>query len=264
MSMFPAYETGMYVGNKIPAVQWIRALNTNETPRSEVPFLQTATNYFQTQDLLVTFQGGINKHYLLNVSGAIVDATTLATTSIFDANGKVWPIDIHIQSGSGHAYIGELTKIFRTAPTIIRAIQTSGTTQTSYQSPLPLEVGSRPSTSLAAALSEIASKIAAERTTAVIDAGCSEIADAAAVDAIKLVDRNRLPGIPHVIFSNDGILALQWERGEEGTALMFAGDGLASIVFRTPAQFYAENGVDVTIEDELPVRFTQALARIVS
>jgi hypothetical protein len=66
------------------------------------------------------------------------------------------------------------------------------------------------------------------------------------------------------MFSEDGILALQWQRGEYGVALMFAGDGVASIAIRKPGQFYAENGIDVGIDDELPVQFAEILAKMVA
>jgi len=112
--------------------------------------------------------------------------------------------------------------------------------------------------------SELVSKISAARAAASVDPESVEIADAATIDAIKLVERNRLPGSPRVIFSNDGILALQWQRDEYGAALMFAGDAIASIAFRKPGQFYAENGIDIGIEDDLPLRFTEALAKIVA
>jgi hypothetical protein len=58
-----------------------------------------------------------------------------------------------------------------------------------------------------------------------------------------MVRRVNLGGPPHISLSDDGILALQWQRGEYGVALLFAGDGVASISFRRPGQFYAENGI---------------------
>jgi len=57
---------------------------------------------------------------------------------------------------------------------------------------------------------------------------------------------------------------LQWQRGEFGVALIFAGDGEASIAFRRPGQFYAENGIEVAISQELPSKFSEALATILS
>jgi hypothetical protein len=110
--------------------------------------------------------------------------------------------------------------------------------------------------------SRLAELIAAERLIAKIDNGNLAIADAATHDAMIMVRRVKLGGTPHILLSDDGILALQWQRGEYGVALLFAGDGMASISFRRPGQFYAENGIDVPIYDYLPASFNEALAAI--
>jgi len=108
--------------------------------------------------------------------------------------------------------------------------------------------------------SRLAELIAAERLIAKIDKVNVAIADAATHDAMIMVRRVKLGGTPHILLSDDGILALQWQRGEYGVALLFAGDGVASISFRRPGQFYAENGIDVPIYDDLPASFNEALA----
>jgi hypothetical protein len=110
--------------------------------------------------------------------------------------------------------------------------------------------------------SRLAELIAAERFIAKIDEANVAIADAATHDAMMMVSRVNLGGTPHILLSDDGILALQWQRGEYGVALLFAGDGVASIAFRRPGQFYAENGIDIAISDDLPASFNEALAAI--
>jgi hypothetical protein len=110
--------------------------------------------------------------------------------------------------------------------------------------------------------SKLAELIAAERLIAKIDKANFAIADAATHDAMIMVRRVKLGGTPHILLSDDGILALQWQRGEYGVALLFAGDGVASISFRRPGKFYAENGIDVSIYDDLPADFNDAIAAI--
>lgn len=110
--------------------------------------------------------------------------------------------------------------------------------------------------------SKLASIINAERSRCCVDVENVGVADAAQRDAVELVQRWNLRGKPHVMFSDDGILTLQWEHGEYGVALIFAGDGLASIAFRRPGQLYAENGIEVAISDSVPKQFTDALAAV--
>jgi hypothetical protein len=99
--------------------------------------------------------------------------------------------------------------------------------------------------------SRLAELIAAERLIAKIDKANFAIADAATHDAMIMIRRVKLGGTPHILLSDDGILALQWQRGEYGVTLLFAGDGVASISFRRPGKFYAENGIDVSIYERL-------------
>jgi hypothetical protein len=64
------------------------------------------------------------------------------------------------------------------------------------------------------------------------------------------------------MFADDGILTLQWQRGQYGVALIFAGDGEVSIAFRKPGQLYAQNGLDIKITAGLPASFYEALVRV--
>jgi hypothetical protein len=67
--------------------------------------------------------------------------------------------------------------------------------------------------------SRLAELIAAERLIAKIDKANFAIADAATHDAMIMIRRVKLGGTPHILLSDDGILALQWQRGEYGVAL---------------------------------------------
>jgi hypothetical protein len=110
----------------------------------------------------------------------------------------------------------------------------------------------------------LASLIAEERKIAEVDDENMEAANDAARDATTLALSSTFADVPRVMFSDDGILTLQWQRGEFGAALIFAGDGMVSIALKRPGQFYAENGMDVAISDELPGEFYAVLATMSS
>jgi hypothetical protein len=107
-------------------------------------------------------------------------------------------------------------------------------------------------------------RILDERRRAQVEAGSVAQADLAVGDAISLVQRTGLSSDPNVMLSDDGILALQWQSGELGVALLFAGDGVASIAFRRPGQLYADNGVDISVDEDLPESFKIVLSAILS
>ena len=117
--------------------------------------------------------------------------------------------------------------------------------------------------SVVARSTDMASRISAKREAATLSSEGVATADSATRDAIIFVERNFLPENPNILFSDDGILALQWQSGDYGAALLFVGDGIASIALRKPGQYYAQNGIDIGIEDDLPAQFLEVLARIV-
>jgi hypothetical protein len=112
----------------------------------------------------------------------------------------------------------------------------------------------------------IASKLATEIDQALacakIEPGARATAKAAAADAKYLVERNKLNGKPLVMFADDGILTLQWQRADYGVALLFAGDGEVSIAFRKPDQLYGQNGIDIKITEDLPGQFREVMGLV--
>ena len=80
---------------------------------------------------------------------------------------------------------------------------------------------------------------------------------------MTVVTSARLDYEPRVMISDDGILTLQWQHNELGVALLFAGDGTVSIAFRSPGRFYAEGGIEVSVDEPLPAEFHEALRRII-
>jgi hypothetical protein len=116
---------------------------------------------------------------------------------------------------------------------------------------------------MVSAQSKLVDSIIRERSLAEIDAENIALANAATSDALTLIQNSRLNVLPRVMFSEDGVLALQWQRGEYGVALIFAGNGVASVSFHRPGQFYAENGIEVGISEGLPNQVVHALAQVV-
>jgi hypothetical protein len=121
-----------------------------------------------------------------------------------------------------------------------------------------------PADPLAPGVCPLADHIKLERASAEIDEENLGIANAAMADALVLIRRGKIDGAPRIMFSEDGILTLQWQRGEFGVALVFGGDGEASIAFRRPGQLYAENGIDVEISRQLPSKFYEVLRAVSS
>jgi hypothetical protein len=128
---------------------------------------------------------------------------------------------------------------------------------------IPSKYSWRPLPRLVEDAHSLGERIGAARASANIDAECAAIADAAMKDAVQLVSYRHLEGVPRIMFSGDGILTIQWQRGDFGVALIFVGEGQVSIGFRRPGQLYAENGLDIGIYDELPSPFVSLMADIV-
>jgi hypothetical protein len=91
------------------------------------------------------------------------------------------------------------------------------------------------------------------RARSQVDPEYSALADAAAHDAAAMVHRLAAWEPPSVKFSSDGVLTLQWQSNEFGLAMILVGEGEVSIALRRPGQFYAENGIDIAVSDELPL-----------
>lgn len=114
------------------------------------------------------------------------------------------------------------------------------------------------------AVSPLALRIVEEKSAGSVELESQAQADAAVDDALSFVQERDLDGEPKVMLSEDGILTLQWQKDNFGLALLFAGDGVVSISFRRPGQRYAENGVDISVEDDLPQSFNDMLQTILT
>jgi hypothetical protein len=112
--------------------------------------------------------------------------------------------------------------------------------------------------------SALSKRIATALTGARVDDEAVDIAKAAAADASTIANRLALPGTARVMFSSDGLLTLQWRREDRGVALLFAGDKTASIAFKRPGQLYAENGLEVRIDEDMPAEFFDAIEAFVA
>lgn len=85
---------------------------------------------------------------------------------------------------------------------------------------------------------------------------------AAIEQASQLVEESGLPVAHRVSVSSDGILTIQWQKVGRGLALLFAGDGIVSVARREPGVYYAENGVDLSINESLPKSVLEAIEQI--
>lgn len=94
------------------------------------------------------------------------------------------------------------------------------------------------------------------------DVDASTIADRATTEASAFVETENLP-LPHrAMFSDEGLLTLQWRGEKRGVAMFFAGDGNATLSFKGPGYGYAEVGIDVTVTDRLPQDFWLLLSKV--
>jgi hypothetical protein len=108
----------------------------------------------------------------------------------------------------------------------------------------------------------LADLVRSERGTAVIGSDFISTADTAVSDALTFAGRLQFPKLPVAMLSDDGVLTLQWRREGYGAALIFAGDAEVSIAFNRPGQRYTENGIEISIHDELPHEFLEAMTII--
>ena len=96
--------------------------------------------------------------------------------------------------------------------------------------------------------SRLAKKIRAVYEIAELEKDAAEPARRAVNDAIKFVDFNLPGGEPLVMLSDDGVLSLQWRRGERGVMLLFPGDGTGTYSIKEPGGSYAIGARDFPLE----------------
>jgi hypothetical protein len=111
-------------------------------------------------------------------------------------------------------------------------------------------------------LNALAEDIKQKRASAEIDKEQNDLADRSADDAAAMVLHSRLNGRPRVMFSSDGILTLEWHRGNEGAALIFAGDGKAAVVLRRSGALYDDCGQEIGVRENLPADFVNMITRL--
>lgn len=104
--------------------------------------------------------------------------------------------------------------------------------------------------------------VAAAYAAAHFDEDAEAVADPAMQDALRLLWNNDLKGEPAVLFSEDGLLTLEWHRAGLGAILLFSGDKSVSIAFRRPGVGYAENGLHAPVDGDLPLAFHKMLAQL--
>jgi hypothetical protein len=199
---------------------------------------------------------------------AIIDLLVEASTRAFSASNIIAGISLMAVVGVGERC--ELVTTTKVGIGKLRSLTFANANNTDFGWDLGSIYSFLTSTTNEAAASEatarskLIDRIIAERSVADIEPENVTVANAATDEAVALIQGTEISVMPRVIFSEDGILALQWQRGEYGVALIFAGNGAASISFRRPGQFYAENGIEVRISDGLPKEFADGLAKVLS
>lgn len=89
------------------------------------------------------------------------------------------------------------------------------------------------------------------------------VARNASTDAVVMLHKGTFDLMPMINLSDDGVLGVQWHFGNYGTALIFVGDGTASLAVKTPTQLYAESAdLSFSVKEPLPDAFLQALATV--
>lgn len=106
--------------------------------------------------------------------------------------------------------------------------------------------------------------VEAARRDAQLDDDAVGMADAAVSEAVAFVVREDLPLPTRAMFSDEGLLTLQWRGKDRGIAIFFAGDGNATLSFKGPGYGYAQVGFDVPIGDRLPSNFWTQLSKVIS
>jgi hypothetical protein len=109
---------------------------------------------------------------------------------------------------------------------------------------------------------DLVGKIMIERGSLRVERGHEKIADLSADDALQMVRHLRLTGNPRVMQSSDCIMTLEWYGEKEGVALIFAGDGMASISIRRSEGLYEDYGREVGVKESLPSEVVDVLARL--
>jgi hypothetical protein len=83
-------------------------------------------------------------------------------------------------------------------------------------------------------------------------------------DAATLIRGNDLPGRPQIVISEDGIVTMEWHRGDRGAVLLFLGDGTVAMSLRQPGRGYAENSESMSVMGKIPPMFIGAIAQLES
>lgn len=98
-----------------------------------------------------------------------------------------------------------------------------------------------------------------ERQTAPIDDDSKAFADAAVHDSLELVRRLNLSGADNIMISEDGIVSLQWRKGDHGAAMLFTGDGKVSVSLAAPGKLYSQQPIQTAVSGALPPSFMTSL-----
>ncbi len=104
-------------------------------------------------------------------------------------------------------------------------------------------------------------RVQLERKHASIESDSLAFADTAVREALATIRRHNLSGADNIAVSEDGILSMQWRKIALGAAIVFTGDGKASVSIAMPHKLYSQKPLRMNVSDPLPKDFLLAVVR---
>jgi hypothetical protein len=108
--------------------------------------------------------------------------------------------------------------------------------------------------------SQLANAITAAHDATVFDPEEADVARAALADAKRFVNAYLPDAEPSILWSDDGLLTLQWRKDRRGLIVIFPGDNTATYSIKEPGGFYSANGREFPVTAGLPAEISKFLA----
>ncbi len=82
-------------------------------------------------------------------------------------------------------------------------------------------------------------------------------------DALKMTRRYDLRDAQNIFMTEDGVLTLQWRKGDRGAAMIFTGEGKVAISTASTEKSYSQSPTSINVSDALPIAFISTLQSLV-
>jgi hypothetical protein len=100
--------------------------------------------------------------------------------------------------------------------------------------------------------SKLEFEIRAARKKAILEGEAAEVAGRAVRESCAFVSREIPNETPVTMIFDDGVVVLQWRKGDAGALLIFPGDGTATLSVKSPGGQYAPDEKEFSVSDSLP------------